>query len=105
MTPGQVFWVDLPPSRGAEQHGRRPVVVVQAEGTGSARTRWCVPTSTSAALLNWRVEVEIASVRTVALTDQLRALDVMRLTHPAGDLSADELRDVVARLRDLLPLV
>lgn len=52
-----------------------------------------------------RVEVEVAGERTIALTDQLRALAIGRLTNAAGQLSANERRDVIARLQDLLPRV
>lgn len=105
MMPGDVYTVQLERGRGSEQHGRRPVVVVQAAGFTTGSTLLCVPTSTSARLLSWRVEVEVEGAVTVALTEQVRALSVERLKHPSGRLSSDELRDVVARLRQLLPLV
>lgn len=103
--PGEAFWVDLPVGRGSEQHGRRPVIVVQALTAGPRSTVLCVPTSTSAPALSWRVEVEIAGASTVALPDQLRALDAGRLHDRAGSISADELRDVVAQIKNPLPLV
>ncbi len=52
------------------------MIIVQAADTGFASTRLCVPTSTSAAPLSWRVEVEVAGKGTVALTEQLRVVDV-----------------------------
>lgn len=102
MNPGDVFWVELR-GRGHEHQGRHPVIVVQATGTGFASTRLCVPTSTSAALLSWRVEVEVAGEATVALVEQARVVDVGSVRGPAGRISSDDLRDVLARLRDLLP--
>lgn len=104
MSPGEVFWVELARGRGHEQHGRRPVIVVQSVEAGLS-TVLCVPTSTSAVLSSWRVEVEIEGTSTTALPEQVRALDAGRLTQRAGRISSDELRDVLAQIRSLLPLV
>lgn len=104
MNPGDAFWVELR-GRGSEHRGRHPAIIVQAAGTGFASTRLCVPTSTSAAPLSWRVEIEVAGERTVALTEQLRVVDVDSLRESLGRVSSDDLRDVLARVRDLLPLV
>lgn len=103
MTPGDAFRVHLERGKGSEQHGSRPVIVVQALATGFNSTRLCAPTSRSAALLSWRVEVDIEGQRTVALTEQARALSIERLNRPAGRITTDELRDIVARIRQLLP--
>lgn len=103
MNSGDVYWVVAARGRGSEQHGDRPFVVVQREDLAVLSTRLCVPTSRSAQLTSWRVEVEVAQERTIALTEQLRSLSVERLTRPAGRLSSDDLRDVVMRIRDLLP--
>lgn len=104
MNPGDVFWVELR-GRGHEHRGRHPVIVVQAAGTGFESTRLCVPVSTSAAPLSWRVEVEVAGERTVALIEQTRVVDVASMRESAGKISNDDLRDILARLRDLLPRV
>ena len=29
MTPGDIYWIDLPPTGGHEQSGRRPAIVLQ----------------------------------------------------------------------------
>ncbi|MGI8538025.1 MAG: type II toxin-antitoxin system PemK/MazF family toxin [Mycobacteriales bacterium] len=75
MSPGDAFWVELR-GRGSEHRGRHPVIVVQAADMGFASTRLCVPTSTSAVPLSWPVEVELAGEQTVALTEQLRVVDI-----------------------------
>lgn len=105
MSPGDLYRVHLERGKGSEQHGSRPVIVVQAAGAGGASTRLCVPTSSSATATSWRVQVEVAGQSTVALTEQVRALSVDRLTSPLGRLSSDDLRDVLARVHDLLPPV
>ena len=104
MNPGDVFEVELR-GRGREQRYRRPVIIVQAVGTGFPSTRLCVPTSTSAQPFDWRVQVEVAGELTVALVEQTRAVDVTTLGPSQGRISSDDLRDVLARLRDLLPLL
>lgn len=91
--------------KGQEQHGRRPVTVVQAQGVGHVSTVLCVPTSTSAQLPSRRVEVQVAGTDTVAVPDQVRARDSSRRHRRAGTVCPDELRDVVAQLRHLPPLV
>jgi mRNA-degrading endonuclease toxin of MazEF toxin-antitoxin module len=36
MTPGEIYWVDLPPANGREQSGRRPAVALQDDGVAGA---------------------------------------------------------------------
>lgn len=104
MNPGEVFEVELQ-GRGHEQRDRRPVIVVQAVGVGFPSTRLCVPTSTSAHPFDWRVQIEVAGELTVALVEQTRVVDVTTMGPLVARFSRDDLRDVLARLRDLLPWV
>lgn len=52
MRRGEIYWAELDPRSGAEQTGRRPVIVVSHDGFNEVPT-WCsvivVPVSTSEA--------------------------------------------------------
>lgn len=97
---GDVYRVALK-GDGREQIGARPVVVIQDDDALPLSTRLCAPTSRSADLSSWRVEVEIQGEDTVALVEQLRVISNHRLTKHVGRISYRELaeiRAVAARL-------
>ena len=94
-----MFWADVSPRSGAEQRGRRPVVVVSNDGfnlTPSWRSVIVVPISTSEAQARRGptavpLPAGSASLRrpSVALCHQVTTLDRGKLTLRLGVLSAD----------------
>jgi mRNA interferase MazF len=103
-----VFWADLRPRSGAEQRGRRPVIVVSNDGfnlTPSWRSVIIVPISTSEAQARrapTTVLLPAGSARlrrpSVALCHQVTTLDRAKLTDRLGILPAE----LVARIDDAL---
>jgi mRNA interferase MazF len=103
---GEVFWADLTPRSGAEQRGRRPVVVVSHDGfnlTPSWRSVIIVPISTSDAQARRGPTVVLLPAGatrlrrpSVALCHQVTTLDRAKLTERMGLLPAD----LVARIDD-----
>src|SRR5207302_10793458 len=92
---GEIWWVDFDPTQGAEIRKRRPAVVLTADGLNRARrTVVVVPLSTGP---QPRPPIVVATPsagqRSVAVCDQLRAVDKRRLIRNDGRLSA---ADVVA---------
>ncbi len=86
--------------RGHEQRGRRFAVVLQPDWLNLST--WIIAfTSTSARETSFRPPVVIAEQHTLVLCDQLTAVDLARLTEPAGFLTGEEL----LRIDDALALV
>jgi mRNA interferase MazF len=103
---GEIWWVDFNPTRGGEIRKRRPAVVVTADGLNRARrTVVVVPLSTGP---QPRPPIVVptpsAGARSVAICDQLRAVDRNRLSDSLGSLSAEDLRALEEGLRRILVL-
>lgn len=89
--------------KGHEQQGRRYAVVLQPDWL--ALSTWIVAfTSTSARETSFRPPVAIADRQTLVMCDQLAAVDLNRLTEPAGFLTIDEMRRVDEALTLVLDL-
>lgn len=104
MTRGDVYRVRLPRRGGHEQSGSRYAVIVQADGLLALSTVIVVPTSGSAPPATFRPEIEVHGERTRVLVEQLRVVDVNRLTERAGHLAAGEQRSVDDALAVVLDL-
>lgn len=102
MTPpaGAVVYANLDPTRGTEQRGTRPVVVISAVQLGP---RVIVVPMTSKRR-NWptRIRTRVHGIEGDAMCEQVRTIDVSRLSeHTYGTVSPDtlsEIRRTVARL-------
>jgi mRNA-degrading endonuclease toxin of MazEF toxin-antitoxin module len=96
MTRGDVYWAELSPRSGAEQTGRRPVIVVSHDAFNEApgwRSVIVVPISTSSAQARRgptavSLPAGAAGLRsdTVALCHQVTTLDRAKLKEPLGAL-------------------
>ena len=97
-----VWRVDLNPTRGSEQAGQRPVLVVSPdEMNANLNTVIVAPLTTR--LRGWPTRVRVeheARVGEVAL-DQLRAIDKSRLVRPLGDLGAARRAQVLTVLSEM----
>lgn len=104
MTRGDVYRVRLPDARGREQRGPRYAVVVQAEELLGLSTVVVAPTSRAAAAATFRPAVRVGGETTRVLVEQLRALDVERLSSYEGRLDPSERRAVDEALELVLGL-
>ena len=103
---GEIWWVGFDPTEGAEIKKTRPAVVVSADPLNRARrTIVVVPLSTGP---QPRPPIVVATpsagLRSVAVCDQIRAVDKRRLTRSEGRLSAADMRSVEDGLRRILEL-
>src|SRR5262249_43666524 len=106
MRRAEVFWAQLSPRSGAEQTGRRPVIVVSHDAFNEApgwRSVIIVPLSTSEAQARrGPTAVPLAPgagglrQASVALCHQVTTLDRAKLTERVGVLPAE----VLSRLED-----
>jgi mRNA interferase MazF len=111
---GEVYWADLAPRSGAEQAGRRPVIVVSHDGFNEVPT-WrsviVVPVSTSEAQARrGPTAILLGSGATglralsVAVCHQVTTLDRAKLTERLGSLPPTLMSEIDAGLRAALDL-
>jgi mRNA interferase MazF len=103
---GEIWWVNFDPVQGSEIRKTRPAIVVTADGLNRARrTVVVVPLSTGPQprppLV---VATPSAGPGSVAVCDQIRAVDKRRLTRCEGRLAAADVGAVEDGLRRILEL-
>lgn len=114
MRRGELWWADLIPRSGSEQHGRRPVIVISHDAfntTEGWRSIIVVPLSTSA-LQARRGPTAVAVPRgvaglghaSVALCHQVTTLDRTKLREQIGALPKAVLEAVEAGLKAAMDL-
>jgi len=108
---GEVWQADLSPTRGTEQAGVRPVVIVQTDRANPHSPHTIIIPFTSrirGKLLPSHVLVPVGegglTQDSVALAEQIRVIDHDRLIHQLGDLSASRMGEVDDALRAILDL-
>lgn len=103
---GEIWWVNLDPTYGSEIRKTRPAVVLSADALNKVRrTVVVVPLSTGPMprppLV---VATPSAGARSVAVCDQVRAIDKGRLTGHRGQLAAPDLHAIEDGVRSVLAL-
>ena len=103
---GNVYWVNLDPSQGAEIKKTRPGVLVGASPLNQARrTVLVVPLSRGGAAkppLTVKVRCQGQEVR--AVCDRVRAIDKTRLTTWIEEMSPEDLENISKALKQILAL-
>jgi len=102
---GEIWWVDLDPTRGSEIKKTRPCVIL---GTNVLNDRLhtvvIIPLSTAPQAAPLLVPVDCAGKAVVAVVDQIRAVAKERLHRRVGELSSRDLINVEDALRTVLDL-
>ncbi len=103
---GEVWWMNLDPTRGSEIRKARPAVVLTADALNRVRrTVVVVPLSTGPAPYPpIVVAVPSAGADSVAVCDQVRAVDKARLIRSGGHVVATDLQAIEAGVRAVLEL-
>ena len=105
---GDIYWVELPnrDPRGSEIEKTRPCVIVSmTEANALRRTVVCLPlTSSPEPAPPVAIAVPSAGPDSVAVCDQIAAIDKRRLKRRVGALSLADLREVEKSLRLILVL-
>lgn len=106
MKRGDIYWVNLEPTKGAEIKKLRPCVIVSATPINKARhTVIVVPLSTSAkARPPLVITAHCLGTTVTAVCDQIRAVDKSRLVKSAGQLPLKDLKELENGLRQVLLL-
>ncbi|WP_115332623.1 type II toxin-antitoxin system PemK/MazF family toxin [Legionella busanensis] len=106
MNRGEIYWVDLNPTRGSEINKLRPCVLVGATPINQARhTVIVVPLSTAAkARPPITITVSCLDKQVTAVCDQIRTVDKSRIRNLAGSLSEKDMNSLDDGLRQILCL-
>jgi mRNA-degrading endonuclease toxin of MazEF toxin-antitoxin module len=101
---GDVYWVDFNPSRGSEQAGRRPGVIVSVASFNKVMPVVAVAAITSKDKSGLATCVELAKgqplpQRSFVLPFQITNLDKTRLERYVGRLTIDQVVDLERALR------
>jgi mRNA interferase MazF len=103
---GEVWWVDLNPTRGSEINKKRPCVIVSVDTLNQRRrTVVVIPLSTSpVAHPPLTVAVSAGGRAAVAVIDQIRATTKERFDQKIGTLKAEEMEVIEESLREILAI-
>ena len=108
MERGDIYLVDLEPTRGREQRGRRPVLVVSREAFNAVSPPLVCPITsggTADRYAGFAVSLATTGLKTtgVVLCNQIRALDITgRNGRRVERAPADVVDEVIAVLQDLI---
>ena len=95
---GELYYVDFGKTRGSEQGGYRPVVIVQNDiGNITSPTTIVAPLTTqSKHYLPTHVVVEHEGLKATStvLTEQLQTIDKARLTNYLGKLNQEQMKKI-----------
>ena len=104
---GEIYWADLRPTRGHEQAGLRPILVLshdvfnERSGTVIAMALSSQP-QRAGYPLTWRIPAGILPKDSWVKVSQVRTLSTERLGDRLGRLDERALADVVAGLYELI---
>jgi mRNA interferase MazF len=108
IEPGTVVWVNLDPTVGREQAGRRPAVVVASTGYLRAVTELAIVVPATTRQRGWPQHIELTGAAlyllqpTYAMTEQPRTISRRRFSGVAGQVE-DPCLDAIRRwLNDFL---
>lgn len=106
LEPGVLVWADLDPSRGREQAGRRPVLVVSGDAYLATIDTLAVVVPVTSVDRGWGNHILLAGLPqpSWAMTEQPRTVSRDRLHGTLGRASTAELADVRRWLADFLGL-
>ena len=107
---GDVVWADLDPTRGREQSGRRPVLVIASDLFLEQADSLAIVVPVSSVDRGWPNHVRLRGPAltlpraTFALTEQPRTITRDRITGALGQVDVATMREVDLWLRDFLGL-
>lgn len=108
IEPGTVVWVDLDPTVGREQAGRRPAVVVASTGYLTAVTELAIVVPATTRRREWPQHVELTGSAlqltqpTFAMTEQPRTISRRLISGNAGQIEDRCLEEIRRWLKDFL---
>src|SRR5437764_15429142 len=104
---GDILWADLDPTRGREQAGRRPILVLSQEVFNErSGIVIAVALTSQEPSVGYPLALEVRSIplpkRSWVKIGQIRTLSTERLGDLIGRLSPEELQSVVEGLNEII---
>jgi len=104
-----IFWADLDPSKGSEQAGKRPVLVISNESANQSLPIVTIMAITSLKEGRKVYPVEVLlntedtglSKNSIAMAHQIRAISKDRLSDRCGEITDDGIKE---KIRDAIKL-
>jgi mRNA interferase MazF len=107
ITQKEIYWADLNPTKGSEQSGKRPVVVISGE-TMNEHLPICIVCPLSSKVKDYSTCTLIPKSKTNKLTVdseiitfQIRTAYQNRLTKKIGNITTEQLQDIVSKIGHL----
>ena len=109
LSAGDIVWVSLAPTRGREQSGHRPAVIVAGSDYLDAATTLAIVLPVTSVDRGWPNHVQLTGptgleVDSWAMTEQVRTISRDRITGFAGRIDSGCLAQLRLHLRDYLEL-
>jgi mRNA interferase MazF len=103
---GEIWWVSLDPARGSEIRKTRPCVVLSADEINRRRRTPVVVPLSSAPDDAPPVVISVPSAgrESVAIVDQIRAVDKSRFVRTSGRLSSEDMALIESALGRILEM-
>ena len=105
---GDIIWLDFAPTKGHEQSGRRPALVLSPRIYNEAR-RMCLACPITSTIRDWPFETKLPETSKIAgavIADQVRNLSwIERGAEFACQADAETLADVRAKIKALAGIV
>lgn len=101
---GGIVWINFNPTKGSEQKGKRPAIVVSPKSYNSASglVLLCPITSQSKGY-PFEVSIDTKNISGVALTDQIRSIDWReRKVKYVGSVDLDTTLDIYEKINELI---
>ncbi|MFZ2522216.1 MAG: type II toxin-antitoxin system PemK/MazF family toxin [Minisyncoccia bacterium] len=97
---GDVVWIDFSPTKGHEQSGLRPGVVISPSKYNSLTGMVLVcPVTSKSKNYFFEVEVELLKGKSSVLVDQVRSFDIKeRIKKKTGRVSGLEVEEIQAKI-------
>jgi len=99
---GEVYLVRLDPTQGSEIRKTRPCLIVSPDDLNEhLRTVIVAPITTGGQAYPWRVRCRFQGRTGFVVTDQLRTVDIERLTRRLGSLAPNSMTTVLTVLQEM----
>lgn len=105
ISAGSVVWVNLSPTRGREQRGHRPAVIVSSQDHLAIISSLAIIVPCTTTSRTWPNHVELAGPTglretSYAMTEQPRTVSRARITEVTGTASKECLAEIITWLDD-----
>jgi mRNA interferase MazF len=110
LTRGAVVWVQLNPTRGREQAGTRPAVVLSSDGYLDAVPDLAIVVPVTTRDRGWPHHVQLAGRElslpraSFAMTEQPRTISLNRISDAAGRVDEETMDAITLWIRDFVAL-